>query len=159
MNLYDKANLLWYSVVAICLTMFGCVAMAGEYSIIKPITGYHYQDRNYQGKDWNENYWDSLGFGYRHESGYGLQAIYVNENSVNNESIFLHAEYMYNVNDWLSVGLAGGVRNGYGKKSENRSDSDFIPSGALQIETMYNNYGFLFQITDRVSVINYKYEF
>lgn len=30
MNLYDKANLLWYSVVVICLTMLSCVAMAKD---------------------------------------------------------------------------------------------------------------------------------
>lgn len=135
------------------------ITSAQEFSVIKPITGYHYQERNHRGKDWNENYWDSLGLGYRHQSGFGAYAIYVNENSVNNEALFLHAEYMHNVNNWLSLGIAGGLRNGYPKKAENRSKKDFIPSAALQTELCHGKYCTLFQITDRVSVINLKYKF
>ena len=129
--------------------------LADEISIIKPLWGYHYSERNFNGKDWNDNYLDSLGLGYRLDSGFGVSATYVHENSVNNPAWYLHAEYMHPINDWLDVGFAGGLRNGYGKKSANRSDSDFIPSGAFQIEA----YSMLLQVTDRVSVINYKYDF
>jgi hypothetical protein len=134
-------------------------ANANEISLIKPIYGYHYQDRNFNGKDWNENYMDSLGLGYRHESGLGAYAIYVNENSVNQKAWYIHSEYMPKVTEWLSVGFAGGVRNGYPKKSEGRSSSDFIPSGAFQIEPCFNGHCLLMQVTHEVSVINYKYGF
>ena len=141
------------------LLLIPSFANANEISLIKPIYGYHYQDRDFNGKDWNENYLDSIGLGYRHDNGLGASVTYVNENSVNQKAWYIHAEYMHKATDWLSLGFAGGIRNGYPKKAENRSSSDFIPSGAFQIEPCFDSNCLLIQLTDSVSVISYKYGF
>lgn len=132
---------------------------ANEYSIIKPIWGKHYTERNFNGKDWNENYLDSIGVGYRHDSGLGAHIIYANENSVNNQSLYIHGEYMYEVNDWFSVGSALGIRNGYPKKALGRTENDFIASGAGQLEACYDSYCSLLMVAPNVSIINLKYRF
>ena len=134
-------------------------SLADEYSIIKPLWGKHYTERNFRGQDWNENYLDSIGAGYRHSSGFGGYAIYANENSVNNPAWYIHGEYMHQLNDYLAVGGALGIRNGYPKKVYNRSKNDFIPSGAGQVEGCYNDYCTLLMIAPNVSVINLKYKF
>lgn len=144
--------------IPILLLAINFQASANPY-IIKPIAGKHYQDRNFRGKDWNENYLHSIGLGYRHESGIGAHAIYVNENSVNNPAWFIHAEYMYSVTDDFAIGAISGVRNGYPKKAENRTESDFIYSGALQGEYCFSQYCGVLQVSDRVAVINLKYNF
>ena len=152
MNLYNKIYWSWWIFLALLIALFGYSAFANEFSIIKPITGKHYNDRNFKGREWNENYWDSLGLGYRHKTGLGASITYVHENSINKPSWYIHTEYMYDVNKWLSIGGASGVRTGYNKPIKY--------SGALQLETNLNeNHGLLWQITDRVSVINYKYRF
>jgi len=152
----------------LALLLLPLATLADDYtgiSVIKPLFGKHFKERNFT-RSYNENYLDSIGVGYRHESGLGAYAIYVNENSVNNSGWYIHGEYMAEVysndNINLSVGGALGVRNGYGKKAINRKDSDFIESGALQFEGCYSSHCALLMvapITNGVAILNYKYRF
>lgn len=140
------------TLTALTILLVSTSSFAKEFSIIKPITAYHYYDRSHPtGKDWNENYWDSIGVGYRDSSGIGGQVIYANENSINKESWYLHGEYMYKLHDNINIGIALGGRTGYTEPVK--------LSGGVQVENCIEKYCTLIIISDRVSVLNLKYKF
>lgn len=155
------------------LTIVGLLATlstpvyAGEFSIIKPIAGYHFSDRNHpKGYEWNENYLASLGVAYRRDSGLGASVTYVDENSVGESSFYIHGEFVPLVwsKDSYSLALGGalGVRNGYAHKASNRTKSDFIVSGALQGEICKDSICSMLQVvpyTSGVAVWSLKYKF
>jgi len=141
-------------------------SQANEFSIVKPVAGYHFSDRDFNNKDWNENYLNSLGLSYRKNNGFGASITYVDKNSVNNNAWFIHAEYIPTVwkqgNHSVNLGLGLGVRNGYPKKSKGRSETDFIPSGALQAEYCYDKFCPTLQVvpyTSGVAVFGFRYKF
>ena len=112
-----------------------------NFSIVKPLVGKHYKERNHsRGLEYNENYLASGGIEILHDTGFGVNAVYVDDNSLGHQSWYLHAGYMYEINEQWSVGGWLGVRNGYPKKAEGRDKSDFIPSGMAQVDYCFHKH-------------------
>ena len=137
-----------------------------EFSVIKPLFGGHFKERD-NGNDWNNNYLDSIGFGYKYKpTALGVSATYVGNNSVGNNAIYIHGEYMPKVYEKegleLFTGFGLGIRNGYPKKALKRDESDFILSGSLNIEPCYENHCLMLQVVpaaNGVAILNYKFKF
>jgi hypothetical protein len=149
----------------ILITTLLLTSCSSGLSIYKPITGKHFSPRS-NGKDWNEDYTKSIGFGYRHKSGLGASYVYADENSIGNNSNYFHAEYIPQVwskNDYtLSLGGALGKRSGYQKKALGRTNDDYILSGNLQGELCRGNYCSVLQLvpyTNGVAILGIKYKF
>lgn len=153
--------------IAVILASLSSPVYAGEVSLIKPIAGYHFSDRNHpQGYEWNEDFTESLGVSFRSNVGLGASITYVASNSVNENALFIHGEYIPTVweqgNHSVNFGLGVGVRSGYPHKASNRTKSDFIPSGAFQAEYCYKDFCPMVQVvpyTKGVAVFGLRYKF
>jgi hypothetical protein len=153
------------TLLILSLFTFPTFASDHQFSLIKPIAGKHFTERNHpQGLKWNDNFLNSLGVGYRYavteNHNFDSNIVYVEENSVGNNAWYLHVGYVYDINEQWSVGAVSGIRNGYPKKAENRSKEDFIISGYAHIEycpvEKWCGFG---MIAPNVAVANLKYKF
>lgn len=108
---------------ALAVGVFGITPVYAEnetfnLNIVKPLVGKHYKKRNHpNGLSYNENYLKSIGFELVSSKGLGVSAIYVDKNSLGNQSIFLHAGYVIKINDVWNIGLWGGGKKWLSQES------------------------------------------